>query len=80
MQPPSPRNGLRLGKIGKIPSSLLNLPVWTVIAWKPIWTAAGADGERILAAILLALKYILVGLVDIDLLLKESTERRRASW
>ena len=51
---PSPRKGLHPGKVGKIiASSLLTLLVWTVTTWKPIWTAAGADGDRILAAILL---------------------------
>ncbi len=51
---PSPRKGLPLGKLGKIiVSSSLTLLVWIITTWKPIWTDAGADGERILAAILL---------------------------
>ena len=46
--------GLPLGKLGRIIiSTAVTLLVWDVATWKPLWTAAGRGGERILAAILL---------------------------
>ena len=34
-------------------STSLTLSVWCAITWKPVWTAAGIEGDRILTAILL---------------------------
>jgi hypothetical protein len=34
-------------------STLLTFVAWVTITWRPIWTAAGPRGDRILAAILL---------------------------
>jgi hypothetical protein len=43
-----------LRRIGKMAvSTLLTLGVWTVITWKPVWIAAGAEGDRVLAVVLI---------------------------
>ncbi len=34
-------------------ATLLTLVVWVIVTSKPIWTAAGADGDRILAGLLM---------------------------
>ncbi len=34
-------------------ATLLTLVVWIVVTSKPIWTAAGTDGDRILAGVLM---------------------------
>ena len=33
-------------------STLLTVAVWVAITWKPVWSAAGAEGDRILAVVL----------------------------
>lgn len=41
------------GKLTKIAvSTLLTVAVWVAITWKPVWSAAGAEGDRILAVVL----------------------------
>jgi hypothetical protein len=34
-------------------ATLLTLVVWAIVTSKPVWTAAGTDGDRILAGVLL---------------------------
>ena len=34
-------------------STLLMLAVWIVITWKPVWSAAGAEGDRLLTVVLI---------------------------
>ena len=41
----------RLGKMAV--STLFTLGVWSVVTWKPVWTAAGAGGDRALTVILI---------------------------
>jgi hypothetical protein len=41
----------RLGEMAV--STLLTLGVWSVVTWKPVWTAAGAEGDRVLTVILI---------------------------
>src|SRR5271157_4919859 len=41
----------RLGEMAV--STLLTLGVWSVVTWKPAWTAAGAEGDRVLTVILI---------------------------
>ena len=36
-----------------IVATLVTLAVWAIVTSKPIWTAAGADGDRILAGVLM---------------------------
>ena len=46
--------GSWLRRVGKMAvSTLLTLGVWTVVTWKPLWAAAGAQGDRVLAVILI---------------------------
>jgi hypothetical protein len=41
-------------KLGKIAvSTLLTVAVWVAITWKPVWSAAGAEGDRFLAVVLI---------------------------
>lgn len=41
-------------KLGKIAvSTLLTVAVWVAITWKPVWSAAGAEGDRLLAVVLI---------------------------
>jgi Protein of unknown function (DUF418) len=43
-----------LRRIGKMAvSTSLTLGVWTVVTWKPVWLAAGAEGDRVLTAVLI---------------------------
>ena len=43
-----------LRRVGKMAvSTLLTLGVWSVVTWKPVWTAAGAGGDRALTVILI---------------------------
>ena len=43
-----------LGKLGKTTiATLLTLVVWRIVTLKAVWLAAGAGGDRILAAVLL---------------------------
>jgi hypothetical protein len=43
-----------LGKLGKTAiATLLTLVVWRIVTLKALWLAAGASGDRILAAVLL---------------------------
>jgi hypothetical protein len=41
----------RLGKMAV--STLFTLGVWSVVTWKPVWTAAGAEGDRVLTVVLI---------------------------
>jgi len=41
----------RVGKMGL--STLLTLGVWTVVTCRPLWAAAGAEGDRILTVVLI---------------------------
>jgi len=34
-------------------STLLTVAVWVVITWKPVWFAAGAEGDRLLTVVLI---------------------------
>ena len=34
-------------------STLFTLGVWTVVTWKPVWVAAGAEGDRVLTVVLI---------------------------
>lgn len=34
-------------------ATLLTLAVWVIVTSKPIWTAAGTDGDRVLAGVLM---------------------------
>jgi len=43
-----------LRRVGKMAvSTLLTLGVWSVVTWKPVWTAASAEGDRVLTVILI---------------------------
>ena len=43
-----------LRRVGKMAvSTLLTLGVWTVVTWKPVWLAAGAEGDRVLTVVLI---------------------------
>jgi hypothetical protein len=43
-----------LRRVGKMAvSTLLTLGVWIVVTWKPVWVAAGADGDRVLTMVLI---------------------------
>jgi hypothetical protein len=43
-----------LRRIGKMAvSTSLTLGVWTVVTWKPVWLAAGAEGDRVLTVVLI---------------------------
>ena len=43
-----------LRRVGKMAvSTLLTLGVWTVVTWKPLWVAAGAEGDRVLTMVLI---------------------------
>jgi hypothetical protein len=43
-----------LRRVGKMAvSTLLTLGVWTVVTWKPLWVAAGAEGDRVLTVVLI---------------------------
>lgn len=43
-----------LRRVGKMAvSTLFTLGVWSVVTWKPVWTAAGVGGNRILTVILI---------------------------
>lgn len=43
-----------LRRVGKMAvSTLLTLGVWRVVTWKPLWVAAGAEGDRLLAVVLI---------------------------
>ena len=47
-------------------STLLTFVAWGTITWKPIWTAAGPRGDRVLAAILLLISaFWVISLVTI---------------
>jgi hypothetical protein len=42
------------GKLTKIAlSTLLTVAVWVVITWKPVWSAAGPEGDRLLTVVLI---------------------------
>jgi hypothetical protein len=34
-------------------STLLTVAVWVAITWKPVWAAAGAEGDRLLTVVLI---------------------------
>ena len=42
------------GKLRKIAAStLLTVALWVAITWKPVWSAAGAEGDRLLTVVLI---------------------------
>jgi hypothetical protein len=42
------------GRVGRMAiSTLVTVGVWSAITWKPIWTAAGPTGDKILTVVLL---------------------------
>jgi len=43
-----------LRRVGKMAvSTLFTLGVWSVVTWKPVWAAAGAEGDRVLTLVLI---------------------------
>jgi hypothetical protein len=43
-----------LGRVSKMAmSTLATIGVWSAITWKPVWTAAGPAGDKILTVVLL---------------------------
>jgi hypothetical protein len=47
-------SGSWLRRFGKMAvCTLLTLGVWTVVTWKPLWAAAGVEGDRVLTVVLI---------------------------
>jgi hypothetical protein len=48
------RGHLFLGKLTKIAATtLLTIAVWGAVTWKPVWSAAGTSGDRLLSVVLI---------------------------